>query len=568
MKYKLEIYFLSLFLLTGFSHVCGQMVSDRQGPEYPWTRLPEIDGDKFRFVILADKNGGERSGIFEQAIELINGERPDFIVSSGDLIDGYTTDTTYLRSMWGRLTQSVSRFEAPLFYLIGNHDVSNDILRAEWFSRFGCAYYSFTIGNNLFLMLDTEERFGDGGITDEQAAYFTRQIARAPVDANIFVFMHRPLWLKPEKSPYLSVHKAIVGRKAYVFCGHTHHYSYQVRDGIPHYMLATLGGDSRLRGLDLGEFDHYLILDVEGDMVTVRNKLIDGREVPVDIVNDKTWDAVNVLRDGQWVSVEPAIASERSVENLRIGLVFRNPLGIPLHVEGVLPAGFLPVNVNREIAPYTVDTLYMRYSDSQLTDMEMVSIPRLILTGDYALLGKRIAASAEVSPQADYVRNCGSETLNVCVDNPVYIRESWDWHGPNDGCFRFSLWADLHTIYIDIHTEDDIFIGDSNPDSLQDKLFVQFTDDAEPWILLPGRAVTVSGASLPEGVKATCISKANSLEASLSIPRPAGMQSFRLNIGFMDHDNPLNTKPSVLWWRHPFATDGDYPEAGKFILMK
>jgi hypothetical protein len=30
---------------------------------------------------------------------------------------------------------------------------------------------------------------------------------------------------------------------------------------------------------------------------------------------------------------------------------------------------------------------------------------------------------------------------------------------------------------------------------------------------------------------------------------PAGEKNFRLNLGWMDQDQPGNTKPSVLWWR-------------------
>jgi hypothetical protein len=42
---------------------------------------------------------------------------------------------------------------------------------------------------------------------------------------------------------------------------------------------------------------------------------------------------------------------------------------------------------------------------------------------------------------------------------------------------------------------------------------------------------------------------------------PEGESTFRLNFGWMDHDRPENTKPSVLWWR-----DDAVAEFGAFSL--
>ncbi|MFN2372663.1 MAG: hypothetical protein ABR545_02525, partial [Cyclonatronaceae bacterium] len=33
--------------------------------------------------------------------------------------------------------------------------------------------------------------------------------------------------------------------------------------------------------------------------------------------------------------------------------------------------------------------------------------------------------------------------------------------------------------------------------------------------------------------------------------------SIRLNVGWMDHDRPENTKPSILWWRPVWGKDAD-----------
>jgi hypothetical protein len=46
----------------------------------------------------------------------------------------------------------------------------------------------------------------------------------------------------------------------------------------------------------------------------------------------------------------------------------------------------------------------------------------------------------------------------------------------------------------------------------------------------------------------------------------AGQEGIRLNIGFMDHDNASNTKPSVLWWKPTWDRPESYARSGFFRL--
>jgi len=47
------------------------------------------------------------------------------------------------------------------------------------------------------------------------------------------------------------------------------------------------------------------------------------------------------------------------------------------------------------------------------------------------------------------------------------------------------------------------------------------------------------------------------------LPRPSGAKTFRLNVGWQDHDRPENTKPSILWWRSE-----DVPQFGVFTVER
>ena len=43
---------------------------------------------------------------------------------------------------------------------------------------------------------------------------------------------------------------------------------------------------------------------------------------------------------------------------------------------------------------------------------------------------------------------------------------------------------------------------------------------------------------------------------------------FRVNLAWLDHDNPTNTKSSVLWWRPPWDSNNDYQDSGLFFLQR
>src|SRR5690606_12598337 len=57
----------------------------------PWTHLKlNNKPGNFQFVIVSDRHGGGRRGVFEDAVRKINLLQPEFVISVGDLIQGYT----------------------------------------------------------------------------------------------------------------------------------------------------------------------------------------------------------------------------------------------------------------------------------------------------------------------------------------------------------------------------------------------------------------------------------------------------------------------------------------------
>jgi hypothetical protein len=75
------------------------------------------DPDSFQFAIVSDRTGGHRARIFAQAVEQLNLMQPEFVVSVGDLIEGYSRDKRQVASEWKEFQTYVSRLQMPFFYV-------------------------------------------------------------------------------------------------------------------------------------------------------------------------------------------------------------------------------------------------------------------------------------------------------------------------------------------------------------------------------------------------------------------------------------------------------------------
>lgn len=234
---------LLLFCLLVPLSAGAQFLYDGAPAPRPFSGTPSVTGD-FRFAVAADRTGGERPEVFRRGLERIREYGPDFIVSVGDLIDGYTTDRAHANRQWDEFLSLSGRFGMPFFYVPGNHDYSNRELARIWEERFGRSYYSFRIGNALFLMLNSEELLDDGrvGISDRQADYFSSVLSEAAGEGPVFVVMHSPLWFSDSDPNYRRIEQLLLPRRnVTVFSGHTHRYYHADKHGWPHYNLATMG---------------------------------------------------------------------------------------------------------------------------------------------------------------------------------------------------------------------------------------------------------------------------------------------------------------------------------------
>jgi len=248
----------------------------------PWTNLRlNDDPATFHFAIVSDRTGGHRARIFSEAVDRLNLMQPSFVVSVGDLIEGYTKDQAQLAKEWKEFQTYVHRLQMPFFYVPGNHDVANLVEAKEWQERFGRRYYHFVYRNVLFLLLNSDDPAEDeakGKIGKEQLEFIQKALSDNPKVNWTMVFMHKPLWSqeKIETTGWLDVEKALQGRPYTVFVGHVHRYQKFVRQGRNYYQLATTGGGSKVRGVPYGEFDHIVWVTMKKEGPTLANILLDG----------------------------------------------------------------------------------------------------------------------------------------------------------------------------------------------------------------------------------------------------------------------------------------------------
>lgn len=238
----------------------------------PWTSLsPNRADDQFQFVVVSDRTGGHRKGVFSKAVQQVNLLQPEFVVSVGDLIEGNVAADVN-RKQWDDFDTYAKQFRMPFFYCAGNHDAANKAKVEVWRERLGRAYYHFTYKDCLFLVLNSND--GDNyktAIGKDQLAYVEKALKDNEKARWTFVFLHHPLWAGRDvpATNWLDVEKLLAGRKHTAFCGHVHTFRKFLRNGTAYYQLATTGGSSAMRGLDYGEFDQVAWVTMSADGPTI-----------------------------------------------------------------------------------------------------------------------------------------------------------------------------------------------------------------------------------------------------------------------------------------------------------
>jgi len=253
-------------------------VSERANP---WTHLNLYNNpDNFQFAIVSDRTGGHRAGVFADAVEKLNLLKPEFVVSIGDLIEGYIEDDAGLDRQWDEFDSLVDKLQMPFFYVPGNHDISNSVMAKKWQERLGPSYYHFLYRDVLFLCLNTQDG-SSRWIDDRQMQYF-REVLEANRNVRwTLVFMHQPMWLGASYENWQQFELLLADRPYTVFAGHIHVYNKSIQEGQRYYLLATTGGAGKGParkpvGIAECQFDHIVWITMTDDGPVMANLLLEG----------------------------------------------------------------------------------------------------------------------------------------------------------------------------------------------------------------------------------------------------------------------------------------------------
>lgn len=295
----------------------------------------------FTFAIVSDRTGWHRPGVFESAMARLNWLSPDFVMSVGDLIEGYLPLSGRTHRQWDEITDIVGELKMPFYFVPGNHDYTNEVLAKVWRDRWGADHYAMRRDNVLFLCLNSEEEMrgaDDGGVGESQYLFVQEQLERhADVD-HILVFMHQPLWaMDPSKTGWWpDIEELLEGCPYSAFAGHAHRYMKLEKPNANCYTLSTTGGGSPLRGPEFGEFDHVAWVTMTTEGPRVANLLLEGI-LPDDVRSVSTEEvlaqiqASRPVRFENQVNIAPLISDEAHEEELRVQ--FHNHRDVPAFVE-------------------------------------------------------------------------------------------------------------------------------------------------------------------------------------------------------------------------------------------
>lgn len=610
------IYFSLLLSITlGAAESFAPDLLVRDAAKRPWSGRPFLDReDQFQFVIVTDRTGGQRDGIFAEAVRKINLMRPEFVMSIGDLVEGYLDDETQYDREWTYFDGMVDDLAMKFFYLPGNHDIWSDFSRAAWEQRFGASYYHFLYKDVLFLALNSE----DGQSTalgPEQVQYFL-DVLEAHRDVRwTLVFTHKPFWFYEEtgsrETGWAELETVLKDRAHTVFAGHRHQYLSFARNNTRYIQLATTGGSSDLSGPVHGRFDHFVWVTMTPEGPMIANILLDG-VLDQDVRTEETAEVLGSLGRSFGVTIDPVRPDDGDLSgHLRTTMRIENRAPLPLSLGGrfILPEA---VHLNRasldfQVAPESTIAVPLIFSNPGDTG----AMAGLVVPFEYSItfrpseiggpvMWERTAFAAVESVDVIPLRSVpilidGSgddwSSFAYVTERPLALSGAHkSWMGPGDLSYEFALRQDDENLFLGIQVLDDSFVDKGRAGSgSQDYLRVQI--DARPrsrwsdqgsnetWSEAPlsfyASPSMHKDASRPTGPKGVSLLGAGQPTPEgyfyeMAVPHAvldqcAGgeWQDIRLNVSVTDLDSHIGARTTV-WWRPSWTSSGNYTDSGRF----
>ncbi|WP_373092478.1 metallophosphoesterase [Zhongshania sp.] len=583
----------------------GDFTLDRRGYEaLPITNLPVNDSEtQFQFAIMSDRTGGARTPVFHRALRKLNLLQPEFVVSVGDMIEGYTEDRATVEAEWDDFNGMIDELTMPYVYTPGNHDYTNDVMANIWRERYGADYYHFVYKNTLFLVLNTEADLngpGRPGISETQLAYMEKVLKKNRQVAWTLIFLHQPVWRMGDTDDWNRLADMLGSRPYTAFAGHMHSYEYATNDkGRELITLSSTGGVSQLRGKAYGEFDHVTWVTMKEDGPVLAHIELDG------IVGKHVTspEFTEVFGKAPLFSMDPWFSQSTGKQRGELVLRASNPFSKPMdyRFEAIANPGFLLEEWMPEGKLAPGESRIFKVPVKKVVKGEVRPL-QLRARGDVAL---------DNIERADWTVNFKSEPVMtysvprkrkaITVDGDISEWPALRFKGPAQGqrgrydregepetvavddlSYRFDVRYDDEFFYVAVDVTDD-WVTDQFHSLGGGQDVVSVVLDARPisasahntgttktlksgdWsalILSPDRkGGTQPLASLTPKVFTAKLKEHDygySLEVSaplsyLAQKQGGDWQSIRLNVSVADHDDePQHTLPLIVSWQEPW----------------
>jgi predicted phosphodiesterase len=223
-----------------------------------------------RFAILGDRTGGHQPGVHGAIVQEIQRLKPDFVITVGDMIEGYVNDEAQIRREWDEYKELVEPLTMPLYYVSGNHDIWEEGF-AQLYKELSGAdpYYSFDVRGVHFIVLSTGPYDYVDDVPDEQIQWLMNDLSGSQDALYTLVFFHKPYWIdtiaagEEDRFHNIFVEHGVDA----VFTGHYHVYFSGTYDGIAYTTVGSSGGGCSPG--PTGLMYHFAWVTVDGEGVSI-----------------------------------------------------------------------------------------------------------------------------------------------------------------------------------------------------------------------------------------------------------------------------------------------------------